>query len=232
MLPDTRSSLHYGINFIIVPNPAIEQPRFLRFQQELALQKVTFQRASSKSRGFFLQADAPRALEVKVIQANPLVGQLLIVSPRPGSLLNEFIEYVEIICAAFRTVWPETQQVLSRDVTIRYLYESASDHAFGYLWETRLGQSKDGLGSLGRPVLGGGLRLVMPPPQGSAEATQVEVKIESFLRDSRMLFIETLFAWPQPVDVDTGFTPGALLRQVESFATNEVMNFVLGGTHG
>jgi hypothetical protein len=47
-------------------------------------------------------------------------------------------------------------------------------------------------------VLGGGLRLVMPPVKEGAEPVQIEIKIESFFRESQKLFIETFFVWPQP----------------------------------
>lgn len=230
MLSETRTSLHYGINFVVAPAPMLEQQRFLRFQQELAIKNVEFQHSEQRKRqGFTLIAAEPQPLEVKILEVGPQVGQLLVLSPNPRVQLNAFIEYAEIICETFRLVWREAVQILTHDVTIRHLYQSEGDHAFKYLWEKRLGQHEKGLSSLGRPVLGGGLRLVMPPPEGETDGTQVEVKIESFLRDSKMLFIETQFVWPRPVSIDVGFKPRVLLEQVERFATNEVVNFVLRG---
>lgn len=231
MLPDTRRSLHNGINFLVVPAPLIDQPRILRFQQELSIQQIEFQRVERKGNNFLLASSDPQRLEVKIGMAAPQVGQLLIVLPHPNVGLEDFIETAEIICGVFRNVWPEPAGIISRDTTIRHLYQSDGNHGFKYLWETRLGQSNRSLANLGRPVLGGGLRLFMPPREAQAHEPQIEpqieVKIESYLRDSQLLFVETQFSWPQPIPINDGLIPRALLEAVNQYATTEVINFIL-----
>jgi hypothetical protein len=119
---------------------------------------------------------------------------------------------------------------LQSDATARHLY-SCDCHAFKYLWEDRLGQEERDLRYLGgRLVLGGGLRLVLP--RIAHWKDHVEVKIESFLGESEKLFIETLFVWPEPKVVSKAdeFGPTQCLQTVDSFASNEVCNFILRKT--
>ena len=81
-----------------------------------------------------------------------------------------------------------------------------------------------------RPVAGGGLRLLMPPhADNGGEPVSIEVRIESFLRETNKLFVETVFTWPQPKNIRTeeGFTPQNLMEQIELFAANELWDFIM-----
>jgi hypothetical protein len=171
------------------------------------------------------------SLEVQVGQAGPQVGQLLIISPQPTQPFDIFLEQTEAICQAFQNTWRNPQQpqqqIINRDACIRYLYQSADNHSFRYLWETRLKQEANDMRILGRPVLGGGLRMVMPPSE--KHRTQIEVKIESFLRDSRSLFVELQFAWPYP---EQDFTPRQMLKEMNDYSRDHLVPFIMGNAQG
>ena len=80
---------------------------------------------------------------------------------------------------------------------------------------------------LGGQVQGGGLRLVIPPLRQEGEPpVQTEVRIESFLKDPKKLFIQVTMAWPQPMPPTTGFDPGELVRRVYDFASSDVVEFL------
>ncbi len=228
MRVDTCQSLHFGVNYFVAPVPNVDGTQMRKFLQEIAEEGIEFDRTSKGAAQlqFARGTDAP--LEVKVAQAGPQVGQLVIIAPHPRRLLSLFIEEAQAICEAFRHVWPGKFQIVSRDCTIRRLYESEGDHAFEFLWERRLRQPAEQLKVFGRLVLGGGLRFVMPPEGTEDDPVQTEVKVESYLRDSKKIFVEVQFAWPQPGDPSNLMEPGTMLTAVESFADEQVVAFILG----
>lgn len=231
MRVDSRQTLHLGVNFIVAPLPLIDDQHGRQFLDALAeegIQIAQFSRSEQHVEG--VNGD-PAPLQIRVAQAGPQVGQLLITAPRPNRPLNIFARETASICDAFNEVWTERYQILSRDCTVTHLYASAGDHAFQYLWEKRLGQKGSQFEGLGRPVLGGGLRLVMPPEGDGENPSQVEVKIESFLRDSTKIYVEVQFSWPAPVEPNVAMNPIEMLETVEKYASNEVVNFILGGPH-
>jgi hypothetical protein len=137
---------------------------------------------------------------------------------------------VDAVTGAYQKTWPMPQyQILNTSGCIRHLY-SAKVHAFQYLWEQRLGQIPQDFQLLGnRPVAGGGLRLLIPPhQQPGGEPTSIEIRIESFMRETQKLFVETVFNWPRPrvVVEQAGFESLARLNEIESFAANEIWNFI------
>jgi len=173
----------------------------------------------------------PLPLEIRAVaqtsQPQPF-GQILIIAPNPNRHLESFISEVTASLDAFNQTWPpQNRRILSCDVTLRCLYQSTSEHAFQELWEERLRQPSDSLARLERRVLGGGLRFVMPPQQGDAEPTQVEVKIESFLRDTKKIFIETQFTWPAPKPLGVDFDPAVRLNQTDEYIQNQVHAFMM-----
>jgi hypothetical protein len=161
----------------------------------------------------------------------PQLGQLLVVAPKPQRSLSSFVQEVEAAVDAFRKTWPaQSRQVVGCDVTVRKLIEATRAHAFQELWEDLLGQSAQSLSVFGRPVLGGGLRFVMPPvAQDGQEPKQIEVKVESYLRATNKLFVETQFAWPQPAPPGVPFEPGKRLFAVNEFIDDHVLGFLSGG---
>lgn len=233
MNPDSRQTIHIGINFLFLPIPAIDQRIGLRFQEALLSSGIDVSRVDLKPQQEITVAREPRPrLEIKVgvILGSPL-GQLLIVSSDPSTDLDLFTKDADAAIAAFSTTWPaEGRQVIRSDVTIRDLYEATGEHAFKELWEARLQQAESSLARLGRPVLGGGLRLVMPPTPGEQEPKQIEIKIESFLKDTKKMFVETQFTWPQPSPAGAPMDPASKLKAVDDYVENQVESFILGGS--
>ncbi|MFV1958318.1 MAG: hypothetical protein ACC662_02775 [Planctomycetota bacterium] len=164
-------------------------------------------------------------LQIQVANPGPHAGQLLIVSPKPQRSLAIFTREAIESLAALREVWPGVRQSLHRDVTVRHLYEVTGDHAFKFLWESRLGQREQDLSHFGRPVSGGGLRFVMPPVSRDPQC-EVQVKIESYLRNPRQLYVEVVLNWNYVVGLDDSFDVGSLLKEAEDFATGPVVHFI------
>ena len=233
MKPGSRHSIHRGINFVITPPPIVNPAYHIEFQRALVAHSVEYSRCMRLEQPQELRIevvrDAPTPLQIIVIamKGQPL-GQLIVAAPQPARSLETFVQEVEFVAAAFDDIWPAPQrQIIKRDVTLRDLYETTSEHAFQELWEGNLGQTSESLKALGGPVQGGGLRFVMPPhPDRRA---QVEVKIESYLADSSKIFVETQFAWPEPTAPGISFDPRERLEEVDRYASNEVQRFLMGG---
>jgi hypothetical protein len=154
-----------------------------------------------------------------------------IIAANPQYDVEMFAKEASAVTSAYQKTWRLPQyQILSTGGCIRHLY-SARVHAFQYLWEERLGQSPQDFALLGhRPVAGGGLRLSIPPHQKEGgQPVSIEIRIESFLRESQKLFVETVFTWPQPRVIAEGenFDCQTHLRQVESFAAEQVWDFIV-----
>lgn len=226
MRPQTRRQIHMGINFVMVPSPAVNQATGLAFQDALIQQSIEFDQVNYGEDNLKIVRGQPPLQIVVASPTNQSTGQLLIIGPHPARHLESFIQETEFIVEAFESVWTSQQrQIIKRDVTIRDLYET-DQHAFQELWETRLGQSEDSLAVFGRKVLGGGLRFVMPPEPG--KPAQIEVKIESYLKDTSKVFVETQFTWSAPTPPDVSFEPRARLCEVDDYAKKEVIDFIRG----
>ncbi len=237
MRPDTKQAIHYGVDFIFAPPPNLNTGVALAFQQRLAEPEigVTFdqmqvQKApTGQPMGYVFVRQSP-ALQVTIAQPGPPVGQLLIVASNPSKLEQDFITDAEAVVRAFRETWPGPLQVLRRDCTIRNLYAVNAPHAFQYLWAQRLHQSEDAIQEFGRPILGGGLRFVMPPRPDVPNDPTLEVKIESLLRDPRQLFVETQAVWEAPLPADEEPNPRQLLETVVEYADGPVVKFITRGS--
>jgi hypothetical protein len=230
MNTETRQTIHLGINFLISPVPLLDLNSKLRFQQSLATSGIEFSHVELEREIVVIREASPR-LEIKIaaLPGAPL-AQLLIVSPDQRCELGLFTKDVEAIIQAFEATWTiSNRQTISSDVAIRDLYESSSEHAFRELWEGRLKQPSDSLARLGRPVLGGGLRFVMPPLADEPNPHQIEVKIESFLRDSKKVFVETQFTWTVPTQPSAPWDAKERLAQVDRYVEDQVETFIVGG---
>lgn len=228
MRPDTKQGFHFGTNFLLAPAVGYEPGALLQFQQTLAqTSAVVFDQTQRTPTGMAFVRQGP-PLQVTVGLVGPGLGQLLIAAPQPSRPLISFIEDAEMIVQAYRRVWPGPIQIVRRDCTLRYLYAVREGHAMQYLWERRLHQTEDALSSLGRPVLGGGLRLVMPPRPHVPDDAGVEVKIESFLSDSRQLFLEGQFVWETPPTPGTEPDPRPLIEAVDNFIDGPLTQFAAG----
>ncbi|MBI4834604.1 MAG: hypothetical protein HY811_07295 [Planctomycetes bacterium] len=236
MLTESRIPFHFGVNYIFAPMPVLTKEAFLDLQKELGGQGVNFVTAQREETSFnFVKEVQSPNLQLKIIAGaqTPIgIGQLLIIESQPKEDSTFFIKQAEAICLSFNNIWKQPFQIIKRDVCLRYLYQSKEQHAFQYLWEKRLGQDETGLSALGRPVLGGGLRLVMPPKKDEKIPCEIEVKIESFLRYTKKIFVETQFVWPQPLQPTKNFEPGKLLNLVDSYAKTEVIKFITATPNG
>jgi hypothetical protein len=229
MLENTRRPIHIGVNFVLtVPTPLpLDTKRQLGFQSRLARDGIEIAQSNRQEREINFISPPSEPLQIRVVLNTPQVAQLLIVSPNPAGDLEMFVRRAEAVCSSFREVWPEPRLSLSRDATIRHLYQSEGEHAFKFIWERRLCQKNADFATIGRPVLGGGLRLVLPATSGLQ--SQIEVRVESFLMDSRMLFVETQQTWPFPLPVDEALQPKQLLEETQAFATTNVVRFIKCG---
>lgn len=229
MKPQSRHIIHTGINFVMSPPPIIDlRSSYLDFQKNLIACGVEFTTSVCREGRIELVRQVPGPLQITVIASAPQVGQLVVVAPHPKRPLDLFVKEAIAIVEAFNATWPvQLRQVISCDATIRSLYETTSEHAFKELWETRLCQPLDSLATFGRPILGGGLRFVMPPQPTDLEPVQIEVKIESFLEDVKKIFVETQFVWPQPAAPGAPLDPEKRLLQVNEYIENQVLAFIM-----
>jgi hypothetical protein len=230
MILESRQIIHMGINYHILPIPPIDQPNNIRFQQHLLRSGIVATSSTVQGNRISISRK-PQPLEIALIGqgTQPPVGQILILAPNPNRPLSLFISEVEAILKAFNEAWPApNRQILLCDVALRWLYQSTSDHAFQEIWEKRLHQSRELLHKLGRPVHGGGLRFVMPPQQDDPESAQIELKIESFLQDTKKIFIEIQSIWRQPKPLGSDFTPADRLNRANEYVEKQVHAFMEG----
>jgi hypothetical protein len=227
--PDTKQGFHFGTNFLFAPAPMYESAGLLRFQQALAETSWTliFDQTQRTPAGMVFIRQAP-PIHVTVGLVGPGIGQLLIAAPQPNRPLVSFIEDAEMVVQAYRKVFPGPIQIVRRDCTLRYLYAVREGHAMQFLWERRLHQTEEALSALGRPVLGGGLRLVMPARPQMPDDAGIEVKIESFLSDARQLFLEVQFVWETPAPPGAEPDPRPLIEAVDAYVDGPLTAFVAG----
>ncbi len=229
---ESRQSIYFGVGYVVASQWSPDPIKRLDFQKVLAEKQLDFPQTRVGTHDFTLIRTEQSPLQVKAASLGPRVSSISVSSERPVDTLELFGKEAEAVCNAFRQIWFEQQcQILQCNATIRHLY-SCGEHAFKYLWEDRLGQSPEDFSCLGaRPVLGGGLRLVMPPVKDEPEPVQIEVKIESFFRESKSMFIDTAFTWPKPMllAAEAKFEPQKRLIATEDYATSKVLDFVTSG---
>ena len=228
MIEGSRRIIHLGLNFMFAPvTIPIDTEQQIKFQGVLSKNQIAFDQINRTDKLLTFVSTKGGSLDVRVGLAGPQVSQLLILSSGQTLPKESFIESADAVCEAFTEVWQEPKQVIHCDSCLRTLYQVMDKHAFQFLWEQRLKQKEESLNVLNRAVLGGGLRLVIPPTED--KKTQIEIKIESFLSDSRMLFVEVQFAWKQPFPISDGLNPKALIDEIDNFSINEVGQFIKRG---
>lgn len=232
MRPESRRVIHIGINFWVSPAPDINARKGLEIQDALLMRGVEYDSFEALSDGIHLVRGNPMLdVRIKVDPGQPF-GQVLVLAPQPNRPVDVFREEAQEVIRAFEQVWPcSPRQVVRSDATLRELYETTDGgHAFRELWEGQLGQQPQSLAALERQVLGGGIRLVMPPAPTDPDPVAVELKIESYLRDTTKLYVETQFVWEQPVVVESGdcFGSSAKLQRINQYAENQVRNYLVG----
>ncbi len=189
MRPETKQSLHFGVNYILAPRPIVDGNKVRGFQSQLAREGIEFTDVQVRGNAMRLQRREPTSLRVQVGEAQQPLGQLLIVAAHPNRPLQLFQEDAGLVCAAFSAVWPARTQVVARDCTIRSLYVAQGEHAFKYLWEERLQQPPQQLERFGRPVLGGGLRFVIPADDQQADSLLPKRKLVHEMWETAFLWV-------------------------------------------
>jgi len=226
--PQSKQSIYFNISYIIANEWPSNPMERLDFQKLLAQNQLDFPQSRAGLRDFTLVRTEPSHLLVKVASLGPRVSNLSLSSERPAHTLDFFVKEADTVCSSFHEIWlKKPTQIIQCGATIRHLY-SCEEHAFKYLWEHRLDQDPQDFSFLGkRPVLGGGLRLIMPPIK-EPDPIQIEIKIESFFQESKKIFIETVFVWPQPrlLPKNDKFDPANRLTKVEKYATSKVWEFL------
>jgi hypothetical protein len=228
---ESRQIVHMGIDYHLSPIPALDQRNNLRLQQALLDAGIEVTQGTIQQNQIVIQRAPPQLLEVRLIAqgAAAQAGQILVIAPNPNRPLRQFIDEVEAVLGAFSSTFPaENRQILRADATLRCLYQSTSEHAFMELWEKRLGQPKSALSILGPGIQGGGLRFVIPPQTGDPDPHQIELKIESYLRDAKMVYVEAQFLWPQRKPPGSALNPAADLNLVNDYIENQVHGFMTG----
>lgn len=228
MIIESRQVIHAGVNFVLSPLPVLDSERRMAFQKALEDLGIVPHATQFPGQDLTIVSKAPTNLQLKVaLIENAPLGQFLVIATQPGTL-DLAKEQAELATKAFQVAWPEPQrQFLRCDVTLRVLYETSKEHAFLELWEVKLGQSERELQKLGRPVLGGGLRFVMPGQTPDQEMR--EVKIESFLSDTRKIFIETQFVWGNQGAVGNEFATARRFDDVDRYVKDTLVPFMTGG---
>jgi len=227
--PDSRKIIHLGINFIIAPRPNLEAKQKLAFQQALSDCGLEYTATNTPTREKFIvtrQAGSP--LEIHVGIPNPQYGQFLVIASRPQCTLQLFIGEAEAAAQAFMNTWPNNYQIISSDLSIRELHETTSEHAFKELWETRLHQPPEVLKVFNRPILGGGLRIVMPPIPSDQPPVQIEIKVESFLEDSSKIFVDLNCVFPAPEPAGSLFDINKRFTMANKYLEESVYPFIKG----
>jgi len=221
----SRQTIYAGVNYVFAPAPILDGERFLLFQQSLAKHGLSFEQTQKAEKSWTLGRTKPPLL-IQAALPGPPIGQVMVTSDWMEGDLNAFGDEAAAVYEGVFETWPGDKQVIAKDATIRQLYDVGGTPAFQYLWEHRLGQQIGQLSFLGRPVAGGGLRLVMPPETMSPEPVQTELRIESFLQDPRKLFVQVSMAWPQPTHPAGTFAPSELISKVEDLANTDVLDFL------
>ena len=226
----TKTSVHFSVSYVFAMPWTGEKGRTLDFQKSLLDNGLEFSQTNMTANKYSLFRAEQSPLRVVIESNGPQVSSLHIIAQNPTCDLDMFILDADAVCSAYQQTWPADQYQLVRQASkIHHLY-SCNTHAFSYLWEKRLGQSPDDFKSLGGvPVAGGGLRLVMPPfSKEGEEPKSIELKIESCMRETTKLFIETVIVWPKPTFIkkDEKLNPQSLMQQTEDYAANEVWNFL------
>lgn len=227
---NSKTTSHFSLQYLLagVWNP--ERIKTVEFEKALLDSGLDFSQMNVYEKGFVLNRSQPSALQIKIESPGPQVTTLQIIAQNPQYDLGMFCRDAEAVTESFQQTWPaDHYQVLTTTAKIHHLYSSQT-HAFKYLWENRLGQDSSDFQALGnRPVAGGGLRLLMPPHSiGGADPVSIELRIESFLRETNKLFVETVFTWPRPrvINAGDGFAPHQTMETAEQFAANEVWGFI------
>ncbi|EJO69685.1 MULTISPECIES: hypothetical protein [Leptospira] len=224
-----RNIIHVGLSDLFLPITVRSKSEIFQFQsnlEELGIEITGTNYASNQN--VLTRQLSQSVLTIQILNAGPNITQLLVVSENPEVSLESIEEDFERVLEAFDKVWSiQGKNVVKSDLTVRLLTDSSTEHAFGEIWEKRLRQSRDGLQQLGRPILGGGLRFVLPPLNNQdPEDHGIEIKIESFFPDPRKVFMETIFLWSAPRIVPERWSVSDRIQKVIQYMEQHLIPFL------
>ncbi|HEV2149597.1 MAG TPA: hypothetical protein VGR37_19505 [Longimicrobiaceae bacterium] len=239
MIEHSRQTIQLTVGFIVSPALELDEHRLAAFRARLEEEGIRFDHAEQGDAGLILVREKPSVLQVQVATgqvaggAEPVAVSQLVVATAlapevPAASASDFANAAHEVTDVARDVWPEMENVLGWNTGIRVLFASSTEHSFQYLWERRLGQSTDDLSVFGRPILGGGMRLVFPPGQTPGEQFQAEVRVESFLEDVRRLYVELNLGSGNPEPI-SAMNPTSLVQVTEEFLQDRLVPFLRAG---
>lgn len=241
MIEHSRQTIQLSVGFLVGPALELDGDRLAAFRARLEEEDIRFEHAEHGEATLLLTRLAPSSLQVQVATgqvggAEPVpVSQVVIATAVgqdvPVASAADFADAAHEVTDVLRDVWPEIEYVLGWNAGVRALFAATTEHSFQYLWEQRLGQPTEDLGIFGRPVLGGGLRLVFPPGEAEGEQYQAEVRVESFLEDPRRLYVELNLASGVPEAVNA-MNPTTLVQTTEEFLGARLLPFLRTGEQG
>jgi hypothetical protein len=228
VLRETKVPVHFSVSFVFAPGPVLNQPQLLAFQGKAGSPPagIYFDQVQHQTNQAMLVRAKP-PLQVGLASMPQGIGQLTVAAERPDDQLEDFVVTADAVIAAYRDVWGSQIQVIRRDCSIRSLFAVPDDHVFRYLWEKRLGQAEESIKTFGRPILGGGLRFVMPGQPNVVDDPLLEVKVESFFENPKQLFVDTHATWATPLSPGAQLLPRDLLRYVSEYADGPVLDFIV-----
>ena len=236
MIEHSRQTIQFTVAFLVGPALALDEERISAFRSRLEEEGIRFEHAETADSTLVLARQAPSSFQVQITSGEvgggpePVpVSQIVIATAIgqdvPVAEPSEFADAAHEVTDIARDVWPEMEYVLGWNTGVRSLFASSTEHSFQYLWEQRLGQSTDDLSVFGRPILGGGLRLMFPPGQAEGEQYQAEVRVESFLEDVRRIYVELNLASGNPEPINA-LNPTALVGTTEGFMQDRLLPFL------
>ena len=234
MNSESKLPLHYGVGFVFAPSPELSSANVLQFLQRLVIPErgIQFSQTQHQGASLSLNRESPPLMVMMSALAQgapgssgvPGVSQLSVISAHPRGLASEFADEAAEVLEAYREVWPAPSQIIARECVVRYLFDVGDVHAFQYLWERRLHQDAASMHAFQRPILGGGLRFVIPAREG-VEEPLFDVKIESFLANPKQLFVEAQAKWgtaPVPESLD----PSAIIDTTTNYVDGPILEFL------
>jgi hypothetical protein len=218
--------VHVGVNYVLAPWPGMKESDKFEFPKTLNDAGVLVTEIKQEGQVLLLARRTNNPIEIRIGALGPQVGQLLMIAPELGGRSLDGVGMdMKDIADCFMKFWPNLQ-ILTCDVALRQLHKTSCEHAFQELWENRLKQSKESLKIFGRQVWGGGLRLVLPPHEEEINGPTIDIKIESYINDPKMIYIETLGFWNQKFPVGQVIDPDVRVEFIENYTKEKVVQFM------
>lgn len=238
MIEHSRQTIQFSVGFLVSPALELDEERSDAFRSRLEEEGIRFEHAERTDTALVLARQQPSGLQVQVANGEvagnePISITQVVIATALGPEVSvattpDFADAAHEITDVARDVWPEMEHVLGWNTGLRALLASSTEHSFQYLWEQRLGQPTEELAAFGRPILGGGIRLVFPPGQEPTEQYQADLRVESFLEDVRRLYLELNLAAGTPAPINA-MNPTALIQTTEEFLQDRVIPFLRTG---